>query len=161
METQPFYELSLYKNLKLLLVISENSISLGNFHISVSFYQDLGTWPYLLIRSFYVWHMGSSTTKFSKIQFSFLGRRLLWNSQVALVLHSGIYSHGLLSYTILYSWYHLFQTVEVYWPPCLGVRFLQYLRSQGIQVFQFEKFTFMHFYMHLAYRFDLINDNNY
>ncbi|KAK2453484.1 Alg9 mannosyltransferase family [Trifolium repens] len=43
---------------------------------------------------------------------------------MALVLHSGIYGHDLLSYTNLYSRHHLFQTVEVFWPPCMGIVFL-------------------------------------
>jgi hypothetical protein len=60
---------------------------------------------------------------------------------MALVLHSGIYGHDLFSYTILYSRYHLFQTVEVFWPPCMGIVFLQYIRPQGIQVFRSQQFT--------------------
>ncbi|XLR23500.1 hypothetical protein HN51_069864, partial [Arachis hypogaea] len=58
---------------------------------------------------------------------------LLWNSQVALVLHSGISSDDLLFLTILHRWYHLFKTVEIRLSSCLGSGFIRCTRPQGVQ----------------------------
>ncbi|XLU68167.1 hypothetical protein S245_027220, partial [Arachis hypogaea] len=60
-------------------------------------------------------------------------RSLLWNSQVALILHSGIFSDDLLFFTILHSWYHLFKIVDIRLSSCLGSGFIQCTRSQGVQ----------------------------
>ncbi|GJX62428.1 GPI mannosyltransferase 3 [Tanacetum coccineum] len=71
-------------------------------------------WTDLLAGPLDVWFVDFSASKLSKVQLFIFGRRLLWNSSVALVLHPGIYCHDLFFPTFHGGWHHPIEKLEAF-----------------------------------------------
>ena len=88
----------------------------------------------ICIGSYDVWLLGHCSSELPKIQLPFLWWRLLRNSPMALVLHSGFSSDDFHFLAILCGRSDLLEELETLWSYWVGYRYLQRSGTQGIQV---------------------------